>query len=117
MRMTFIIPAAFTVYGIPQRERPPCVVELDVTELVRTFAESPWKFRNRMRRGVRVSYLAYVRLPAWIAAPEKWDRLASGEVQLTVPLHFNQRVPFPEFPPDSNRVRVDDVLQLRGTPC
>jgi len=117
VKMTFIVPAQFTVYGVPQKERPPCLVQCDVVELVRTFAHAPWKFRNSLRRGLRVSYSAYVRLPAWITPPENWPRLETGEVELRVPLHFNQRVPLPTFPPDSNRVRPDDVIQLRADPC
>lgn len=117
MNMTFIVPPEFTVYGVPQRERPPCLAQCEVVELVRSFAHSPWKFRNTLRRGLRVSYSAYVRLPAWITPPENWARLETGEVELRVPMHLNQRVPLPEFPPDRNRVRIDDVLKLRGDPC
>ncbi|SIT43700.1 hypothetical protein BN2476_350245 [Paraburkholderia piptadeniae] len=117
MRMTFIIPAAFTVYDVPQRDRPPCVLELEVIELVRMHANPGWRFRKTVRRGGRVTYTAYVRLPGWITAPEKWPRLETGEVEITVPMHFNQRAAFPEFPPGKNRVRLDDVLQLRGEPC
>jgi hypothetical protein len=115
--MTFIVPESFTVYGVPQNQRPPCLVECEVVELLRMFATAPWKFRNSMRRGLRTTYWAYVRLPAWITPPEKWPRLESGEVELRVPLHFNQRVPLPEFPPGRDRVRIDDVVQLRGNPC
>ncbi|MHB9833843.1 hypothetical protein Q8F57_003290 [Paraburkholderia terrae] len=115
--MTFIIPPRFTVYGIPQRERPPCVLELEVVELVRMYVNPGWKFRNVRRRGVRTAYVAYVRLPGWISAPEDWDRLETGEVLLTVPLHFNQKAPFPQFPEGTDRIRVDNVLQLRGDPA
>ena len=115
--MTFIVPPSFTVYGVPQKERPPCLISCDVVVLVRSFAHSPWKFRNSLRRGVRVSYSAYVRPPAWITPPDNWPRLETGEIELRVPLHFNQRVPLPAFPPDSNRVRIDDVVQLRDEPC
>ncbi|CAG9256197.1 hypothetical protein [Paraburkholderia caribensis] len=117
MRMTFIIPAAFTVYDVPQRDRPPCVLELEVIELVRVRSDPGWKFRNSLRRGVRTTYLAYVRLPGWITAPENWPRLETGEVQLGVPLHFNSKVPIPQFPPNGDRIRIDDALQLRDVPC
>lgn len=117
MRMTFIIPAAFTVYDVPQRDRPPCVLELEVIELVRMQINPGWRFRKTLRRGIHTTYAAYVRLPGWITAPEKWPRLATGEVELGVPLHFNQRVAIPQFPPNTDRVRIEDTLQLRGEPC
>lgn len=104
--MTFIVPAEFTVYGVPQKERPPCLIQCEVVELVRSFAHSPWKFRNSMRRGLRVSYLAYVRLPAWIIPPEKWPRLETGEVELRVPLHFNAHErPFPVCAPPCRELK------------
>ena len=115
--MTFIVPASFTVFEVPQRDRPPCLIECEVVELVRTFAQASWKFRRLQRRGIHATYLAFVRLPAWVVPPDGWPRLDSGEVELRVPLHLNPRVPIPQFPAGSNRVRVDDVLQLRGEPC
>ena len=92
MRMTFIVPPEFTVYGVPQRERPPCLIQCDVIELARMFSLGSWKFRFSRRRAQHVSYTAYVRLPAWIIPPDNWSRLDSGEVALRVPLHFNKRV-------------------------
>jgi hypothetical protein len=115
--MTFIVPDEFTVCDIPQRERPPCVIELEVVELVRMQANPGWRFRRAVRRNLRTTYIAYARLPAWITAPADWPRLETGEVQIRVPAHFNQKVPIPQFPANSDRVRVDDVLQLKGEPC
>lgn len=109
MHLTFIVPPSFTVFNIPQRERPPCLIECEVVELVRERTLGPWRFRNSLRRSVQTKYTAYVRLPAWVTPPERWHRRDTGEVALTVPLHLNPRAVLPQFPAGSDRVRFDDV--------
>ncbi|AJW99392.1 hypothetical protein BM43_3191 [Burkholderia gladioli] len=108
MRLTFIIPADFTVYGVPQRERPPCVIELQVVELIRmtTKTRSPWSHRFTRRTKPWISFMAYAHLPGWISAPERWRRAPGGAVLLDVPVHFNRRVTFPEFP-ESGRLSFE----------
>lgn len=117
MKMTFIIPASFTVYGVPQRERRRCLIQCEVVELAREQSRSGWKFRGTVLPGVRTIYTAYVRLPAWITPPEGWPRLETGEIQLTVPMHFNPRIEFPQFPDGVDRVRLGDAEQLRSEAC
>jgi hypothetical protein len=115
--MTFIVPASFTVYGVPQRERRRCLIQCDVVELVREQSHPGWKFRRTVLRGVRTIYTAYVRLPGWITPPEGWPQLETGEIQLGVPMHFNPRIEFPQFPDGADRMRLDGTLQLRSEPC
>ncbi len=106
MRLTFIVPDEFKVYGIEQRERPPCVVELEVTELIRMRSSGPW-MRHRARRRIRsTSYIAYARLPGWIEAPLGWPRRDGGAVELSVPGHFNRKVTFPAFPDGVDHLRL-----------
>ncbi|MBG0879410.1 hypothetical protein H0X90_21710 [Burkholderia sp. 9775_39] len=106
MRLTFIIPPEFTVYGMPQRSRTPCVVDLDVTELIRMRSSGPWMRHRARRRARATAYLAYARLPGWIEAPEGWPRRDGGAVQLSVPSHFNRKVPFPVFPDGVDHMRL-----------
>ena len=113
--MTFIIPASFTVYGVPQRERRRCLVQCNVVELMRINSYGAGLLRGA--RPIRTIYTAYVRLPGWITPPEGWPQLDTGEVELTVPMHFNQRVEFPQFPFGVDRVRPYDARQLRGESC
>ena len=113
--MTFIVPASFTVYGVPQRERRRCLIQCDVVELQRINSYGSGLLRGA--RPMRTIYTAYVRLPGWITPPDGWPRLETGEVELTVPMHINQRVEFPLFPFGDDRVRPDTVQQLGGEPC
>lgn len=106
--MTFIVPPQFVVNGVSQRERPPCVIECDVVELVKSVVPSYWHFKYRKRVAARIAYTAYVRLPEHVEAPADWTRLSCGAVELTVPLHFNRRVDFPTFAPGQTRVRLDE---------
>lgn len=111
--MTFIVPAQFVVNGVPQSQRPPCVIECDVVELVKSVVPSYWHFKQRKRVAARIAYTAYVHLPEHIEAPADWVRLPCGAVQLSVPMHFNRRVDFPAFPPGQTRVRFETPEQ----PC
>lgn len=70
MRLTFIIPPEFTVYGMPQRSRTPCVVELDITELIRMRSSGPW-MRHRARRRAR-DRLSRIRTAARLDRSTGW---------------------------------------------
>lgn len=106
MRLTFLVPDTFKVFGIPQRERPPCLIECPVVELIRERTTNVWAFRRFSHRAGPWRYIAYARLPDWVTAPEIWNRLPTGEVALDVPLRFNPHVQIPEFPAGATRVRV-----------
>ena len=116
MKLTFIMPGAFTVYGVPQSERRRCYIRCEVVELVR-WQSMETRVTLRGLRPARTSYTAYVRLPGWVTPPEDWPRLETGEVELAVPMRFNLRVEFPQFPFGVDRVRPYDTQQLRSEPC
>lgn len=106
VRMTFIVPASFTVNGVPQRERTPSLIECDVVELVRVPTAISWAFRRRGRRPGKWRYVAYARLPDWVIAPRRWMRLPTGEVALDVSVALNRRISWPHFAEGVDRVRI-----------
>ncbi|MFP3186304.1 MAG: hypothetical protein RXR20_26600 [Paraburkholderia sp.] len=116
MKLTFIIPGAFTVYGVPQSERRRCYIRCEVVELVRWHSMET-RVTLRGLRPARTSYTAYVRLPGWITPPDSWPRLETGEVELTVPMRFNRRIPFPQFPVGVDRVRPYAGETIRSEAC
>ncbi|OTP79467.1 hypothetical protein [Caballeronia sordidicola] len=109
MRMTFAVPAEFHVFGIPQSKRPSCLIQCDVVELVRMVSppRRQWYSRRRRMEPTQVTYSAFVRLPPWVTPPERWSRLLSGEVQLTVSVALNRRVEIPPFPVGKDRIVIE----------
>ena len=107
--MTFHVPKEFEVFGVPQWLRTPCNIDCDVVELVRKVSPPirHWYSRRRRVEPSVVTYSAFVRLPPWVTPPERWPRLMSGEVQLTVPIALNRRVEIPEFPKGVDRIVID----------
>jgi hypothetical protein len=111
MRMSFYVPDEFYVFGVPQRRRMPCVIECEVVELTRRIAppQMSWLQRRRLSAppAPEVSYSAFVRLPPWVTPPDKWYCLITGEVQLTVNMALNKRVPIPPFPIGVHRIVIE----------
>lgn len=107
--MTFSVPKEFEVFGIPQWLRSPCLITCDVVELVRIVspARRQWYSRRRWAEPSQISYIAFVRLPPWVIPPEKWSRLMSGEVQLSVSTALNRRVEIPPFPKGVDRIVIE----------
>ena len=109
MRMTFSVPKEFEVFGIPQWLRTPCLIDCDVVELVRIVSphRRQWYSRRRRMEPSEVTYSAFVKLPPWVTPPERWPRLMSGEVQLSVSIALNRRVEIPPFPKGTDRIVIE----------
>ena len=111
--MTFKVPKEFEVFGVPQWLRTPCLITCDVVELVRVVSppRRQWYSRRRRMEPSQVTYIAYVHLPPWVTAPERWARLLSGEVQLSVSTALNRRVEIPEFPKGVDRIVIEQEAE------